>query len=279
MSELVGARIKEARAVAGMSQKKLADAVEILSASSISKIERGLREPTEDELAAIAEALGTDVGSLLGDEGADIVSNDEEPEAEAVTDQADSDTQEAETPDVDTSQDQNDAMASLMGMLGSILGEGEGDKAEEIPAAAPESSGGDDNPLAAMLGQVAGMAGGDNPLAAMMGSADGDKAKAMSALMGMLASGATGGDNNPLSAIMSAAGGDKTKAMSALMGVLASGATGGDNNPLAALMGAAGNGGNNPLSAVMGAASGGDNTEAMAALMGIMANMKGGNGK
>ena len=64
MAEQVGMAIKEARLAAGMTQVQLADAVEILSARDISNIERGLREPSDEELAAIAKATGTDFDSL-----------------------------------------------------------------------------------------------------------------------------------------------------------------------------------------------------------------------
>ncbi len=58
MSEQVGAKIKEARNAAGMSQKELAAAVPGVSASDISKAERGLIELTPEQLQAIAGATG-----------------------------------------------------------------------------------------------------------------------------------------------------------------------------------------------------------------------------
>ena len=66
VAEQVGALVKEARVAEGMTQAQLAEAVEGLSASSIGKIERGVREPSDDELAAIAEATGVSLESLLG---------------------------------------------------------------------------------------------------------------------------------------------------------------------------------------------------------------------
>ena len=77
MAEQVGALIKKARVSADMTQVQLAEAVEGLSASNISKIERGLREPSDDELAAIAKATGVSLESLLG------VATDEAPAAPA----------------------------------------------------------------------------------------------------------------------------------------------------------------------------------------------------
>ena len=65
MTEQIGARIKEARLEAGMSQKALAEAVDGISASTISRAERGLKELTDEQLVAIAEATGSE--SLLSE--------------------------------------------------------------------------------------------------------------------------------------------------------------------------------------------------------------------
>lgn len=65
MAEQIGARIKEARLAAGMTQKELADAVDGLSAKALSEAERGQRELTDDQLEAIADATGAE--SLLGE--------------------------------------------------------------------------------------------------------------------------------------------------------------------------------------------------------------------
>ena len=64
MTEQIGAKIKEARSAAGMTQKELAEAVG-LSAKAISEAERGLKELTDEQLEAIAEATGAE--SLLGE--------------------------------------------------------------------------------------------------------------------------------------------------------------------------------------------------------------------
>ena len=66
MAEEIGARIKEARLAAGMTQKELAEAVDGLSAKAISEAERGQRELTDEQLEAIAEVTGAE--SLLGEE-------------------------------------------------------------------------------------------------------------------------------------------------------------------------------------------------------------------
>lgn len=61
----VGDLIKEARAKAGLSQEKLAGMIEGLSASELSKAERGEKELTEAELRSIAKICGVTQKSLL----------------------------------------------------------------------------------------------------------------------------------------------------------------------------------------------------------------------
>ena len=61
----VGELIKEARTKAGLSQEKLAAMIEGLSASELSKAERGEKELTQAELKAIAKATGVTQKSLL----------------------------------------------------------------------------------------------------------------------------------------------------------------------------------------------------------------------
>lgn len=64
MSELIGVKIKAARNNAGMSQAKLAEAVDGVSVSDISKAERGLKDLTPEQLRAIELATGAASGSL-----------------------------------------------------------------------------------------------------------------------------------------------------------------------------------------------------------------------
>ena len=61
----VGALIKEARTAAGLSQEALAKKIKGLSASDISKAERGEKELTQEALKAIAKATGVTQKSLL----------------------------------------------------------------------------------------------------------------------------------------------------------------------------------------------------------------------
>ena len=64
-SKKVGTLIKEARTAAGLSQAALADKVKGLSASDISKAERGEKALTSEALKAIAKATGVTQKSLL----------------------------------------------------------------------------------------------------------------------------------------------------------------------------------------------------------------------
>ncbi len=61
----VGELIKEARTAAGLSQEKLAQAVDGVSASDISKAERGEKELPQAALKQIAKATGVTQKSLL----------------------------------------------------------------------------------------------------------------------------------------------------------------------------------------------------------------------
>ena len=65
MANKVGPLIKEARTGAGMTQEQLAKKVEGLTASDISKAERGEKELTQAQLRAIAKATGVTQASLL----------------------------------------------------------------------------------------------------------------------------------------------------------------------------------------------------------------------
>ena len=58
MTKNSGALIREARLSAGMTQVELANAVEGISASTISKAERGVRELKPEQLQKIADHAG-----------------------------------------------------------------------------------------------------------------------------------------------------------------------------------------------------------------------------
>lgn len=65
MANKVGALIKEARTGAGLTQEQLAKKIDGLTASDISKAERGEKELTQTQLKQIAKATGVTQASLL----------------------------------------------------------------------------------------------------------------------------------------------------------------------------------------------------------------------
>ncbi len=65
-SSRVGERIATLRTRRGMTQRELADALNVSSSEVVSRWERGEREPRIETLHAIASALGVPVGDLVG---------------------------------------------------------------------------------------------------------------------------------------------------------------------------------------------------------------------
>lgn len=65
MSKKLGNLIKEARTAKGLSQAALAEKVDGITASDVSKIERGEKEPVQDVIKQIAKVLGVTQKSLL----------------------------------------------------------------------------------------------------------------------------------------------------------------------------------------------------------------------
>ena len=65
MANKVGALIREARTAAGLTQEQLAKKVDGVTASDISKAERGEKELTQSQLKLIAKATGVTQASLL----------------------------------------------------------------------------------------------------------------------------------------------------------------------------------------------------------------------
>jgi ribosome-binding protein aMBF1 (putative translation factor) len=65
MSAKLGKLVKEARTAKGLSQAALAQKVEGLTASDVSKIERGEKEPSQAILKKMAAPLGVTQKSLL----------------------------------------------------------------------------------------------------------------------------------------------------------------------------------------------------------------------
>ena len=65
MSRKLGDLVKKARTEKGLTQAALAEKVDGLTASEVSKIERGEKEPAQDVLKQMAKALGVTQKSLL----------------------------------------------------------------------------------------------------------------------------------------------------------------------------------------------------------------------
>ena len=65
MSKKLGNLIREARTAKGLSQAALAEQIEGISSSDVSKIERGEKEPVQDAIKQIAKVLGVTQKSLL----------------------------------------------------------------------------------------------------------------------------------------------------------------------------------------------------------------------
>ena len=183
MAKQDGAKIKEARAAAGLSQKALAEKAGCVTATDISKAERDLKELTPEQLEAVAQALGVTPESLTD---APQVLSDEELELLKLYKSADPDTQNAAAALLkgEKAQDSN-PMAAMMSMFGGMMGGGDaGGEGGENPMAAMMGGGdaggeGGENPMAGMMSMFSGMmgggnaeggenAGGDNPMAGMM---------------------------------------------------------------------------------------------------------------
>ena len=71
-TNIIGPRIKEARACAGMSQKELSEKLELMAVytcrGSISRIENGKRAITDIEIDAISKILNVPLDFLFGRE-------------------------------------------------------------------------------------------------------------------------------------------------------------------------------------------------------------------
>lgn len=67
MNKYVGKRIKEIREQQSISQHALAERIKYLNQSQISKIEKGDRKVTAQDLIEIAEVLGVTVADLVNE--------------------------------------------------------------------------------------------------------------------------------------------------------------------------------------------------------------------
>ena len=145
MSKQTGVLIKEARTAAGMTQKQLAEKVEGLSASMISKAERGEKELTPEQLKAIAEAIGVAPEALEEK----IITDEELIELFKA---ADPETKKAA---VGLLKGEKPQGGDMMSMFASMLGGAGGAGAEGA-----EGAEGGGNPMAGMMSMFSGMMGG-----------------------------------------------------------------------------------------------------------------------
>ena len=147
MAEQIGGLIKEARLAAGMTQKALAEAIDGLSASDISKAERGLKELTNEQLEAIAEVTGSEsLMSAIKEEAP--APEIEEPETPTAEEEGVQETSETE------GQESQDLVASVADMVGGMLED------ERVASVAGKVGGMlEDERVASVVGKVGGMLG------------------------------------------------------------------------------------------------------------------------
>ncbi len=69
MSTKIGKRIKQIRQSMGISQTELARRIKYLNQSQVSKIEKGDRKATVQDLVEIAKALGVSTDEIIDDSG------------------------------------------------------------------------------------------------------------------------------------------------------------------------------------------------------------------
>ena len=199
MSEQIGASIKEARLAAGMTQKELAEAVDGLSASAISKAERGLKELTPEQIAAIAEATGSE--SLLGEVKEAPVEEEAPTEEEAIGAELEAAADDKEILDLlgvagpivrgavlsalKGDKGNDDPIAAITGMLGGILG-----SKEEPPA--EKKAAGDDKEILELLGVAGPVVKGAVLSALKSDKGDDDPMAAITAVLGSVIGGSKG---------------------------------------------------------------------------------------
>jgi transcriptional regulator with XRE-family HTH domain len=81
----IGARLRELRSAAGISQAELAERLEpSVEPESISRYERGTRTPSFEPMETLAEALGTDLDGFMAGLLADTALPDDQRELRTV---------------------------------------------------------------------------------------------------------------------------------------------------------------------------------------------------
>ena len=231
MSKNSGALIREARLSAGMTQVELANAVEGISASTISKAERGVRELKPEQLQKIADATGVTYESLLGCEDEPAACETETVEAAETTEEA-TEAEETVTAEAAPLTDEEKEVLDLYNSA-----DAEQQKEAEAALKGDKQQAQAQNPMAMLVGMLGGMMGnsgnGENPMAAMMGGAGSEGQNPMAMLAGMMGNGGNG--ENPMAAMMGGEGSEGQDPMAMLAGMMGNGENG--ENPMAAMMG------------------------------------------
>ena len=221
MSKNSGALIREARLSAGMTQVELANAVEGISASTISKAERGVRELKPEQLQKIADATGVTYESLLGCEDETAACETETVEAAETTEEV-TEAEETVTAEAAPLTDEEKEVLDLYNSA-----DAEQQKEAEAALKGDKQQAQAQNPMAMLVGMLGGMMGnsgnGENPMAAMMGGEGSEGQNPMAMLAGMMGGMMGNGENgeNPMAAMMG--------------GMMGNGENG--ENPMAAMMG------------------------------------------
>ena len=149
MTEQIGASIKEARLAAGMTQKELAEAVDGLSASTLSKAERGLKELTDEQIAAIADATGAK--SLLGKTKAAPAKKKDPAKKKASAKKKAPVVEAAPVDEPAAAVTADKEILELLGVAGPVV--------KGAVLSALKSDKGDDDPVAAITGMLGGILG------------------------------------------------------------------------------------------------------------------------
>ncbi|MBR0377865.1 MAG: helix-turn-helix domain-containing protein, partial [Lachnospiraceae bacterium] len=227
MSKNSGALIREARLSAGMTQVELANAVEGISASTISKAERGVRELKPEQLQKIADATGVTYESLLVCKDETAVCETETVEA-AETTEATPETEETVTAEAEARL--TDEEKEVLDLYNSA--DAEQQKEAEATLKGDKQQAQVQNPMAMLAGMLGGMMGnnangenGANPMAAMMGGEGSEGQNPMAMLAGMLGGmmgNSANGENgaNPMAAMMGGEGSEGQNPMAMLAGML-----------------------------------------------------------
>ena len=211
MSKNSGALIREARLSAGMTQVELANAVEGISASTISKAERGVRELKPEQLQKIADATGVTYESLLGCEDEPVACETETVEAAETTEEANG---AEETVTAEAADPLTDEEKEVLDLYNSA--DAEQKKEAEATLKGDKQQAQAQNPMAMLVGMLGGMMGnkgnGENPMAAMMGGEGQNPMAMLAGMLGGMMGNSANGENgeNPMAAMMGGMMGNQT---------------------------------------------------------------------